>query len=125
MKKKTKRKLTKAKRKLETLEQENEALFERIEGMKIEREIKDEIQKRSISFGKENHEPTMWATIIQEATGRFATQAILRQCKDKDASWSKMRHSAVQCTAILLRIVDWIDGERIKSSEQDRHPTPA
>jgi len=111
MKKKMKRKLTKAKQKLQTLEQENQDLFEQIESLKIEREIKDEIQRRRTAFGAEKHEPTIWAAIIQEAAGRFATQAILKQCKDKDASVSRMRHSAVQCAAILIRILEWIDCE--------------
>lgn len=111
MKRKTKRKLTKAKRKLTELEQENQELFEQIKGLKIETAIKNEMQNRRVSFGLEKHDPTMWAAVLQEASGRFATQAILNQCKDKDASWPKMRHSAVQCAAILIRLLEWIDSE--------------
>lgn len=113
MKKKVKRKLTKAKQKLQTLERENKELFEQIENLKPPREIRDEMQRRRAAFGEENHKPVMWAAILQEATGRLATQAILTEYKDKDASQPKMRHAVIQCSAIMILLLKCIDDGRL------------
>lgn len=77
--------------------------------------VKDVLAERirqTAKWGVQNHDPITWVAILSEECGEFAQAALDHKFGGKAASG--LREEAVQCAAVALQIVEYLDRNNIK-----------
>lgn len=92
---------------------------------RLERVMMDVIAERmrqDEKWGEQNHDSTVWITVLSEEVGELAQAALDRRLwlapsthhvdvKRREAAHQlqRMRDEAIQCAAVAMAIVEWID----------------
>lgn len=78
-------------------------------------EVGRERNRQDDKWGEQNHGAAVWATVLGEEYGEFCEAVLERRVQiaaqgDDAADWlAAMRKEAVQCAAVAVAIVEWID----------------
>lgn len=77
--------------------------------------VLEERKRQTAKWGEQNHDPITWSAILGEECGEFAEAALHTKFGGPKAAGLRME--AVQCAAVALQIVEFLDKqEEIKAT---------
>lgn len=68
--------------------------------------------QQNAKWGEQNHDPITWSAILTEECGEFAEAALHHRFGGPAAGG--LRNEAVQCAAVALQIIEYIDRQASK-----------
>lgn len=69
--------------------------------------VLEERRRQNAKWGEQNHDLCTWSAILSEENGEFAQAAL--ETKFGGPNSGRCREEAVQCAAVALQIVEFID----------------
>lgn len=96
-------------------------------------EVQLERRRQDDKWGEQNHDGTVWSAVLTEEAGEFAKAVLQRRewlapsthhadvkRREADRKLAEMRDEAIQCAAVAVAIVEWIDrGHPIDETQVD------
>lgn len=81
-----------------------------------------ERERQNRKWGEQNHDPITWSTILTEECGEFAQAALHHKFGGPAAAG--LRDEAIQCAAVAVQIVEFLDRKASKSLPAEPHGHP-
>lgn len=69
----------------------------------------EERERQDAKWGEQNHDPTVWVTILSEETGELAQEVLTERVGSAGNGHGDLRSEVVQVAAVAVAMIEYLD----------------